>query len=385
MNETTDSIWCVVPVYNNAATLKDIVVECRTYLKNVLVVDDGSSDTDVRTLLEGIDVTVLSHSENKGKGEAILTALEYISTQGGRHMITIDADGQHYPRDIEKFIPLIKEDQTSVIVGCRDFSSDSIPGSSKFGRAFSNFWLRLESGVNLPDTQSGFRSYPVDLISRIKFKGHHYDFEVEVLARAAWAGLSLKSVDIGVYYPSPEERISHFLPVLDNARISHAHACLVGRRLLPWPHKKLIAPEKIGKSLLRHPHAFFLSILKEHSTPGGLAVAAAVGILLAVLPLISLHTVAILYVTMRLNLNKVMALSVQHLCMPPFVPMLCIEIGYYMMNGEWLTEVSFDVIFGQIPTRLLEWLLGSLIVAPIAAVIAGVVVFFVATLVQKKR
>lgn len=384
MNEATDSIWCVIPVYNNAATIKDIALKSRTYLKNVVVIDDGSNDADIQSLLEDVGVTILSHPENMGKGQAILTGLEYVRAQGGRHMITIDADGQHYPHDIAKFISLIQEDETSIIVGCRDFSSSTIPGSSKFGRAFSNFWLRVETGVNLPDTQSGFRAYPVDLVSSIKFRSHHYDFEVEVLTRAVWAGLKLRSVDIDVYYASPEERISHFRPFLDNLRISHVHVGLMGRCLLPWPHRKLVIPERAGKSLFRDPRAFFVSILKEHSTPGGLAAAAAVGIFLAVLPLISLHTVAILYVAMRLNLNKVMALSIQHLCMPPFVPVLCIEIGYYILNGTWLTEVSLDVVFGQIPTRLFEWLLGSLIVAPIAAVIAGVVVFFITTVVRKR-
>jgi hypothetical protein len=76
-----------------------------------------------------------------------------------------------------------------------------------------------------------------------------------------------------------------------------------------------------------------------------------------------------------LQLNKVMAVSIQNLCMPPFVPMICIEVGYRMRHGRWLTDFSATVIFGEAHHRLFEWLLGSLVVAPIAAVVVGGVVF----------
>ncbi|MCK4401663.1 DUF2062 domain-containing protein [bacterium] len=125
-------------------------------------------------------------------------------------------------------------------------------------------------------------------------------------------------------------------------------------------------------------------LLKENASPVGLGLSAGVGIFLGTLPLISTHTLAIIYVTIRLRLNKIMALAIQNLCIPPFVPVACIELGYYMRHGRWLTDVSMDVIFKQFHDRLWEWLLGSLIIAPILAVIVGMSVFFTAKALQNR-
>jgi uncharacterized protein (DUF2062 family) len=223
-------------------------------------------------------------------------------------------------------------------------------------------------------------------LNQLQFKGLRYDFEAEVLAKAAWAGFTLSTVPISVIYPKPEERISHFKPFLDNLRLSRIHAMLVGRRLLPFPHRKLVADAAaFDLSLLRHPGKVLKMLLQENATPEGLAMSAAIGLFLAVLPILFAHSLVILYVSLRLNLNKVVSLNVQHLAMPPFIPALCIEVGYYMRHGRWLTDLSFATVFEQFSSRLYEWFLGSLIIAPIAAVLIGALVFFSATLIKKIR
>jgi glycosyltransferase involved in cell wall biosynthesis len=381
-----EQIWCVVPVYNNGTTVKRVVAECRALMKNGLVIDDGSTDADVAALLDGIDVTVVKHGTNLGKGQAILTASRYVEEQGGQYMITLDADGQHFPRDIEKFLPLLQEHKPVIIIGSRDFATENVPSSSRFGRSFANFWLKVETGETIDDCQSGFRAYPVRYLNKLQFKGLRYDFEAEVLAKAAWAGIRLKSVPIEVAYPKAGERISHFKPFLDNLRLTGIHSMLVGRRLLPLPHKKLVDdPHAFDLSLLRHPGKVLKMLLLENATPEGLALSAAVGVFLAVLPILFAHTLVILYVSMRLKLNKVVSLNVQHLAMPPFVPALCIEVGYFMRHGRWLTDLSFATVFQQFSSRLYEWLLGSLIIAPLFAVLIGAAVFVTATVIQKIR
>ncbi len=379
------NVWCAVPVCNNRDTVAGIVAGCRCIVKNVVVVDDGSTDADVASLLSGTGVTVLRHKTNLGKGRAILTASRYIEDQGGRFMITIDADGQHDPADIEKFIPLLNDNDPAVIIGSRDFNTENVPGKSRFGREFANFWLRLETGISIDDCQSGFRAYPVGYLNRMKLRGSHYDFEAEVLAKAAWAGLTLKTVEISVVYPEPGKRVSSFRPFLDNLRISHTHAMLIGRRLLPLHHQRFVKKKKTDLSMLRHPVKLLKMLLKENATPGGLATAAAVGAFLAILPLLFVHTIAILYVATRLNLNKIVAVNVQHIFAPPFVPALCIEVGYFMRHGQWLTNISFETLFAQFPERLLEWLLGSLVIAPAGAVLIAAVTFFSAVLIKKRR
>ncbi len=380
------TIWCVVPVYNNAATVKDVVATCRAILRNVVVVDDGSTDVDLALLLSDLDVVLLKHEKNLGKGAAILSASRYIGDRGGTYLITIDADGQHDPRDLDRFLPLLQESDSRLVVGCRDFNTDNVPSSSRFGRTFANFWLKAETGCTIDDCQSGFRAYPVHYLNQLRFKGSRYDFEAEVLAKAAWAGMELLMVPISVHYPKPAERISSFRPVLDNLRLTRIHAMLVGRRLLPLPHKKLVAGKRgLDLSLLRHPGKALRMLLQENATPEGLAFSAAVGLFLAVLPILFAHSLVILYVALRLNLNKVVALNVQHIAMPPFVPALCIEVGYYMRHGQWLTDLSFATVFEQFSARLYEWLLGSLVIAPILAVLIGAITYLSATLIKKYR
>jgi uncharacterized protein (DUF2062 family) len=301
-------------------------------------------------------------------------------------MITIDADGQHDPQDIEKFFPLMREGGSELIIGCRDFNTENVPASSRFGRSFANFWLKVETGQTVDDCQSGFRAYPVQYLNQLRFKGNRYDFEAEVLAKSAWAGLTLITVPINVLYPKPEERVSSFKPFLDNLRLTRIHSMLVGRRLIPIPHKKLVRdPSAFDRSLLRHPGKVLKMLLLENATPEGLAMSAAIGVFLAVLPLLFVHTLVILYVSLRLNLNKVVSLNVQHLAMPPFIPALCIETGYYLRHGKWLTELSFKTVFEQFSSRFYEWFLGSLIIAPLTAIIIGGIVFVAATVIKRVR
>ena len=379
-------IWVVIPAFNNKDTVFDIASKCRQRLEHVLVVDDGSTDADLEKIFSGTDITVLRHSKNLGKGMALRTALKFINNKGAEFMLTIDADGQHDPEDIDCFIPLLQQNGNAIIVGIRDFNSPNIPGKSRFGRLFSNFWLHLETGKIIADSQSGFRAYPVKYLKEIKVEGRHYDFEAEVLTRAVWSGLELKQVGIKVFYPPAESRISSFRPFLDNLRISLMHARLVGRQLLPLPHQKLIryTPTNGVPSLITHPVKLLKNLLKENATPTGLAVSAGVGILLGVLPLISVHVLAVIYVTNRLHLNKIMAVAVQNLCMPPFIPVACIELGHFMLYKRWLTDITWKTVFTEIPKRLWEWLLGSLILAPILAVIIGVAVFYAAVTLKKR-
>ncbi|TRZ93701.1 DUF2062 domain-containing protein [bacterium] len=382
----TSRIWVVIPTFNNKDTIFDVACKCHQRLEHVLVVDDGSIDVNVETLFSGTDIIVLRHTRNLGKGMAIRTALQYIRKENAEFMLTIDADGQHQPEDIERFIPLLKQNSSAIIIGSRNFNSLCIPGKSRFGRDFSNFWLRLETGKIIDDSQSGFRAYPVEYLSRMKLDGRCYDFEIEVLIRAVWSGLELSQIPINVFYPPQAQRMSSFRPFIDNMRIALMHARLIGRRLLPIPYPKLVrrTHTEYALNLFAHPVRLIKVLLKENATPLGLAVSAGVGMFLGVLPLVSVHILVIIYVTSRLHLNKIMAVAVQNLCMPPFVPVACIELGYFMLHKRWFTDITWKTVFGEIPKRLWEWLLGSLILAPVLAVIVGVAVFFLAQALHKR-
>ena len=232
------SIWVGIPVYNNAATIGDVVARARKQVENVIVIDDGSTDADLRELLKPHDVTVIRHDGNLGKGAALLTAFRHAEASGGEYMITLDGDGQHFPEDIERFLPHMSPD--AILLGRREEVSGEMPRSSRFGRRFSDFWIYVETARRVSDSQSGFRAYPLKHVLALRMWARHYNFEMEILTRAIWAGLSVKSVPIRVWYPHASERVSSFRPFRDNFRITRVHIRLLARRLLPVPHRQLV-------------------------------------------------------------------------------------------------------------------------------------------------
>jgi glycosyltransferase involved in cell wall biosynthesis len=230
------AVAVAVPVFNNERTVAQVVRGVLALGLPVLVIDDGSTDGSPLVLAD-LQVSRIDFPVNRGKGVAIRAAFKWAKKNNFSHLITIDADGQHDPRDIPRFIEKAREFPGKVIIGKRRFSAD-VPGKSRFGRSWSNLWTRIVSGKSTPDSQSGFRAYPAGLLADMKFIGRRYEFEVEVLARAAWAGLDFDWVDVSVHYFKGQERVSHFKPLRDNFRISVIYTLLVMRRLLPYPHRK---------------------------------------------------------------------------------------------------------------------------------------------------
>ncbi|NOQ52184.1 MAG: DUF2062 domain-containing protein [Desulfuromonadaceae bacterium] len=381
-------ILVVVPVYNHAATLRQVVGGVLRHHDRVLVVDDGSTDGGAETL-EGLPVELLQHPRNLGKGAALLSAADWGLQRGMTHMVSLDADGQHDADDLPRFFAAISENPQALSVGHRDFSQQGIPGSSRFGRKFSNFWLRLQTGSRLKDSQSGFRAYPLLIFQHLNFWTRRYNFEIEVLVRSAWAGLELRDVDISVYYPPGDERISHFRGFVDNWRLTLLNTHLTLRSIVPWPHRKIIErpmddSARIETLSVIHPLRSIRQLLQENSSPQRLAVAAGVGVLLGTLPLLFCHTLAILFVCGFFRLNKVAAVSSSQLCMPPLVPALCIEVGYFLRSGDWLTEFSLQTLGYQAMQRLYEWFLGSLLLAPLLALLVGGLTLLLARTVKKR-
>ncbi|MDZ7699037.1 MAG: glycosyltransferase family 2 protein [Deltaproteobacteria bacterium] len=229
----------VIPVYNHSGTLREVAQRAGAIHRPVIVVDDGSLDQP-RNALEGLDVHFIRHRRNMGKGAAILTGTQKARELGRTHIITLDADGQHDPDDIPLFLKQIKTHPTALVIGKRDFKTHYAPASSRVGRRISNFWFLVETGRLIGDAQSGFRAYPIRILEALTLRERHYTFEIEVLVKAAWAGLPLREVNVSTHYAARDERISHFHLFKDNVRLSFLNARLFMRALIPLPHKKLV-------------------------------------------------------------------------------------------------------------------------------------------------
>lgn len=339
--------WCAIPVFNNARTIADIVQRCQRQISGVIVIDDGSTDADLTALLKPLGVTVIRHPKNLGKGEALKTAFKYAREHGAEFLITLDGDGQHFPEDIPRFLPRLSPD--TILIGHRDEIVGTMPGSSLFGREFSDFWICIETGQTVRDTQSGFRAYPLNAISQIPLGASHYNLEVEVVTRAIWAGMKIGSVPIRVEYHEGAQRVSSFRPLLDNLRISLMHARLVARQVLPIPHRRIVIAD---------PPAAWPSLLSENATPLGLAATASISALLGIL-LWPWGIIAVAYFAIRLHLNKIAALVTLALCMPRSLAALCERVGRPMVqigaSPAWARFVGAHVV--------------ALVAAPAAAIL----------------
>lgn len=384
MNESATQVIVVIPVYNHAGTLRDTVSRALEVHPRVLVVDDGSTDMDAGALVGGLQVPVVRHPINMGKGAAILTGAAEARRLGMSHMITMDADGQHDPRDIRLFLSLIDKDPYTILVGKRDLKGPNVPLGRRIGRGISNFWFRVLTGQKIGDAQSGFRSYPLAVIDGLKLRERGYALEMEALVKGVWAGVRLRDVEISVHYPPAEKRISHFRMLKDNIRLTILNFKLTLRSMVPIPYREIFPYQEGGEKItILHPIRSLTTLMSRDATPGRLAAAGALGVFLGALPLIAFHTVAILFTAGFFRLNKVTAVASSQLCMPPVVPALCIEAGYFLRHGSFLTEISFKTLGCHAVERIFEWLIGSLVLGPVLGLIVGGIIYVIGGLLIK--
>ena len=217
------NICVVVPVYNSPY-IREVIADIIPYGHKIIVVDDGS-DEKVIAFKDSVDI--IRHDINKGKGAAIITGAKRAKELGFDALLTFDADKQHLSSQIKKLMSAYKDEY--IVIGNRDFTSETVPESSKFGRKFSNFWVFLETFKSLGDTQSGFRIYPVSILE-LNIRNQRFDFEIEVLALHSYRGGEIIDVEVACYYPPQEERISHFDKLYDNIRLTKAHTKLMLQR-----------------------------------------------------------------------------------------------------------------------------------------------------------
>jgi glycosyltransferase involved in cell wall biosynthesis len=221
----------VIPVYNHADLVAQVIKDAQALHFPVFVVDDGSTDDTPNRIAETKGVQIICHKKNMGKGAALMSGFIAASAVAD-WAITIDADGQHYPEDALKLIAAIPEGVRPIVVGARDsMVGEHVPWTSRFGRKFSNFWVWLSGGPALLDSQSGMRIYPLPQALYLGTKARRFQFEVEILVQAKRKGVSVIEVPVRVNYNPAGSRISHFRPFVDFLRNSSTFARLIFSRI----------------------------------------------------------------------------------------------------------------------------------------------------------
>lgn len=225
----------VIPVYNHGQRIGPVIQKALTLDMPVFVVDDGSMDDTFDRIKDIKCIRILRHHKNLGKGAALMTGFVE-AAKIADWAVTFDADGQHDPSDALLMIQSIRSGKRPIVVGTRTgMMGPDVPWTSRFGRKFSNFWVRVSGGPWVTDSQSGFRIYPLPEALQLNVAARRFQFEVEILVKAGWMGMSVYEIPISVNYEQRGERISHFRPFVDFIRNSFTFTRLILQRLLISP------------------------------------------------------------------------------------------------------------------------------------------------------
>ena len=209
-------IAAILPAFNEEVSVGSVVLRTKCYADRVIVVDDGSSDRTAE-VAELAGAEVIRHPENRGKGVALKTGFEFLGTD--MIIVTIDTDGQHDPSDIPKLVEPILKGEADMVNGSRYINGNNkdTPFYRRLGQIVLDNATRLDSGLNMTDSQSGFRAFAGYTKDVFRFKQEGLAIESEMLADASNAGLRINEVEIGVRYDvdgSSENPVSHGVKVL---------------------------------------------------------------------------------------------------------------------------------------------------------------------------
>jgi glycosyltransferase involved in cell wall biosynthesis len=220
----------IIPTYNHGGRVLAVIEDAQRLGLPLIVVDDGSTDDTWRKLTACEGIQALRHRHNRGKGAALITGMRAAAESSARWAVTLDADGQHRATDATRLLAAIPPGRRPVVIGRRRLMADA-PWTSRAGREFSNFWVWVAGAPWLHDTQSGFRLYPLPETLALGVRARRYQFEVEVIAKAAWAGIPIVETPIEVIYQAGAARISHFRPGVDFMRNTHTFYHLITTRV----------------------------------------------------------------------------------------------------------------------------------------------------------
>lgn len=360
-------ICVIVPTYNNERTLARVLNEVLDHAHDVIVVNDGATDSTPEIIASFADrVKVVSYSPNRGKGYALRQGFAAALQLGFTHALTIDSDGQHFPSDIPRFLETHHTHPAAMLMGSRNLNAEGMPSKNSFANKFSNFWFFVETGIRLPDTQTGFRLYPLKKVQKLWLFTERFEFEVEVIVKLAWCGVPFIPVPIRVKY-DPNERVSHFRPGLDFTRISFLNSYLVILALLWHLPKRLLSGGRILRMIRDE-------ALNPNESNARKAASIGLGVLFGILPIWGFQLLIGIPTAIFLRMNKVLFITAANISVPPMIPVI-IYLSYMMgtpfvqANSLRITEIS-DLTIANVHDNFVQYFVGGVLLATLSALIA---------------
>jgi glycosyltransferase involved in cell wall biosynthesis len=215
-----DEVAVVVPAFQAARSVGDIVTRCLQQTPHVVVVDDGSTD-GTSEIAVSAGARVIRLGRNFGKGKALRTAFYELFPRGFPAIVTVDADGQHLPEEIPKLIRTLAESSADLVLGTREQLWNEMSAVRRTSNRISSWAIAKVAGMKLIDTQTGFRLYTERLIVRTGFPESRFEAESAVLVRASRLGFRIATVPVRLGFVDGR-CTSHFRPLLDSLRIAGA-------------------------------------------------------------------------------------------------------------------------------------------------------------------
>jgi glycosyltransferase involved in cell wall biosynthesis len=385
-NKFKELSCCVlIPTYNNSTTIAQVIKDVLEYTDDVCVVNDGSTDNTLDILSQFPQIKLHTYPNNVGKGWALRQGFAFARKNNYDYVITLDSDGQHFADDLPTMLEALEKNKNAIVIGARNMNQSSVPGKSSFGNKFSNFWFTLETGITVPDTQSGYRLYPVKALEGIRFFTYKYEFEIEVIVRGPWSGLDVIAVPVKVYYPPAEERISHFRPFKDFSRISVLNTVLVF-----WTFA-YIKPRDFFRHIFRNDWRALLEmhLIRSHETPSVKAWSMAVGVFFGITPFWGFQIWFVIFFAWFFKLNKALSILASNISIPPMIPF--IVFASYQAGRIWLGGNAMSLSFSEnmkaemIGKNFLQYVVGSFTLAAFVAAVVWLITYVIVLTYKKAK
>jgi glycosyltransferase involved in cell wall biosynthesis len=207
----------LIPAFNEAPYIADVVGRARQQVEEVVVIDDGSSD-GTADIARAAGATCLQLPGNSGKASALRAGIAYAHDRGFTYVVTLDGDGQHLPEDIPVMLRVAQETGADLIIGARRFDRALMPRSRYFSNVIGSRLASALVGCEVRDSQSGFRLFRLDKLDEGKLRSRCYELEMEILIKMARSGCTITHVPIRMVYDDGQAR-SKMKPVRDTIRV----------------------------------------------------------------------------------------------------------------------------------------------------------------------
>jgi glycosyltransferase involved in cell wall biosynthesis len=366
----------LIPTYNNEQTLSDVIRSVQEYSEDIIVVNDGSTDSTTELLKKFQQINLVSYTPNRGKGYALRKGFQRAIELGYDYVISIDSDGQHFAEDLPKFLRALQDHPAAIIMGVRNMEQAGVPGKSNFGHKFSNFWFWVETGIKMNDTQSGYRLYPVRLLSGTNFITRKFEFEIEVMVRSVWKGVDMAEVPVKIYYSPRENRVSHFRPFQDFTRITILNTVFVIVTLLYIKPRDLLIGKKKGKSWSSLKNQLFHP--DDSDTIKALSVG--FGVFMGIIPIWGFQLIVAIGLAFAFRLNKALVIIAANISIPPMIPVI-LYLSHFtgsLWMGDRAQYFSFHdpITLELIENNSVQYVLGAITFAIIAGIIFAAITYF---------